>query len=284
MSLTKVNYIDNSTIITAKNLNDIQDNIIQNSELVKKVAPRNLLDNSDFRNPVNQRGYARYTSESKPETGADPNTCYGITQGSTIDRWGIWSEAGNTSFTVHKGYITFSASHHGTLYQRFEKGFLDSSKSYTLVVKKPNEPPIVIYPAYIIYEWSVADTITLADLTNGNSVSFEWVALYEGEYTLDNLPEYQPKGYGAELAECMRYYQTYKDDVIWLTICPDGYTRCTILFNTPMRIAPTLQYTFSASNTEDHILQGVTKNGFRIDTELGNGWGHITNLEAIADL
>lgn len=29
MSLTKVNYIDNSTIITAKNLNDIQDNIIE---------------------------------------------------------------------------------------------------------------------------------------------------------------------------------------------------------------------------------------------------------------
>ena len=34
MSLTKVNYIDNSTIITAQNLNDIQDNIIQNAELI----------------------------------------------------------------------------------------------------------------------------------------------------------------------------------------------------------------------------------------------------------
>ena len=34
-----------------------------------------------------------------------------------------------------------------------------------------------------------------------------WAALYEGEYTAETLPEYQPKGYGAELAECQRYYQ-----------------------------------------------------------------------------
>ena len=33
MSLTKVNYIDNSTIITAQNLNDIQDNIIELNKL-----------------------------------------------------------------------------------------------------------------------------------------------------------------------------------------------------------------------------------------------------------
>ena len=37
MSLTKVNYIDNSTIITAKNLNDIQDNIIQNAEDLNNI-------------------------------------------------------------------------------------------------------------------------------------------------------------------------------------------------------------------------------------------------------
>lgn len=37
MFLTKVNYIDNSTIITAKNLNDIQDNIIQNAEDLNNI-------------------------------------------------------------------------------------------------------------------------------------------------------------------------------------------------------------------------------------------------------
>ena len=37
MSLTKVNYIDNSTIITAQNLNDIQDNIIELNKLEDKI-------------------------------------------------------------------------------------------------------------------------------------------------------------------------------------------------------------------------------------------------------
>lgn len=37
MSLTKVNYIDNETIITAKNLNDIQDNIIELDNNIKNI-------------------------------------------------------------------------------------------------------------------------------------------------------------------------------------------------------------------------------------------------------
>ena len=41
----------------------------------------------------------------------------------------------------------------------------------------------------------------------GDSIEVEWAALYEGEYTVETLPEYQPKGYGAELLECQRYYQ-----------------------------------------------------------------------------
>ena len=42
---------------------------------------------------------------------------------------------------------------------------------------------------------------------NTAAVTIRWAALYEGEYTAETLPEYQPKGYGAELAECQRYYQ-----------------------------------------------------------------------------
>ena len=49
MSLSKVNYIDNSTIITAKNLNDIQDNIIKLNKLEDKIIygkGKNLLKNT----------------------------------------------------------------------------------------------------------------------------------------------------------------------------------------------------------------------------------------------
>jgi hypothetical protein len=48
-----------------------------------------------------------------------------------------------------------------------------------------------------------------------------WVALYEGEYTKETLPEYQPKGYGAELAESQRYFQRIDAYNSW-TICGYG--------------------------------------------------------------
>ena len=41
-------------------------------------------------------------------------------------------------------------------------------------------------------------------------VIVEWAAIYEGEYTAENLPPYVPKGYAVELAECMRYYRLLK--------------------------------------------------------------------------
>ena len=50
MSLTKVNYIDNSTIITAKNLNDIQDNIIdlENDKISMELLWENENPQDDF--------------------------------------------------------------------------------------------------------------------------------------------------------------------------------------------------------------------------------------------
>lgn len=46
-------------------------------------------------------------------------------------------------------------------------------------------------------------------INQATSIVVDWVSLVEGEYTADTLPEYQPKGYAAELAECQRYYKRY---------------------------------------------------------------------------
>ena len=43
--------------------------------------------------------------------------------------------------------------------------------------------------------------------SSGGTAKIVWAALYEGSYTADTLPAYQPKGYAAELAECMRYFE-----------------------------------------------------------------------------
>lgn len=209
----------------------------------------NLLDNSDFAHFVAQAGVG----------GNHGNQAY------AGDRWILVS-----------GTVTGSESETNSGYYNIKlKGTIKQ-----IVANPPTDGSVFVE--------MVSGTAT-ASYENGeititsNGGVIKNVALYEGVY--ETTPKYHPKGYGAELAECLVYYQSYKPDVIWLTNCPDGYTRHTVLFNTPMRIVPSLLYTFTAKNTEDHILQGRSRNGFRFDTELGSGgWGHVTNLEAIADL
>ena len=77
-------------------------------------------------------------------------------------------------------------------------------------------------------------------MANGNSVSFEWVARYEGEYTNDTVPEYQPKGYGAELAECQRYFFTDNIIIHGTMYTGNGDARTYIPFPVPMRVTPTV--------------------------------------------
>lgn len=57
MALTKRNYVDRQTIITAQNLNDIQDNIIQNTEDInqKYEKPADGIPESDLSNDVQMK-------------------------------------------------------------------------------------------------------------------------------------------------------------------------------------------------------------------------------------
>ena len=196
MSLTKVNYIDNSTIITAQNLNDIQDNIIQNAQLIKKAAPRNLLDNSDFRNPVNQRGVTVSNN------------------GFIVDRWyafdGDVTISENGIFTTGNGYIQ----------QRFPSGTINPGNVYTLAVYYSDGTIDVNTNGEYA---SIAD-FDLVNYIKSNGKTIASVALYEGEYTAETLPEYQPKGYGAELAECQRYYRHFAHNAFlgWAVTDTDG--------------------------------------------------------------
>ena len=156
------------------------------------IQPRNLLDNSDFRNPVNQRGKTDYTNN-----------------GYTIDRWEIYSGAvGVTSL----GYITTS----GQMYQKIA---IPTDKVYTFAIENDAGIALVIgIPANGIHSATLGNAlIKLATIGEYVEVVIEpsegyniagayWAALYEGSYTADTLPPYVPKGYAAELAECQRYY------------------------------------------------------------------------------
>ena len=231
MSLTKVNYIDNETIITAKNLNDIQNNVIQNAELIKKVTPRNLLDNSDFRNPVMQAGFDGWHGTVRYP----------------IDRW--YDRYGFGMFTkTDQGITVAYGTNHGYFNQKIANADKLIGKTLTLAVCKYDGTIIICNGIFTGSGMSLAariegENIIAVDndyvqicIVEG-SVVLQWAALYECEYTIDTLPEYQPKGYGAELVTCRTYYR--KDEDVFLVL-NNKKTLVSLRGFPGMRVAPTI--------------------------------------------
>lgn len=175
------------------------------------LQPRNLLDNSDFRNPVNQRGAGSYSGDF----------IY------TIDRWksgegtpniniqddGIKINSGAGTFPpymfqrlekLQAGTYTFAAKFHSNTSLVAISNYLTDNGA---TVPSTNEDNGIIVLVFSTEEDFGQDKayFRLQGATNDNSVVWEWAALYEGAYTADTLPPYVPKGYAAELAECRRY-------------------------------------------------------------------------------
>lgn len=162
----------------------------------------NLLDNSDWRKPINQRG----------------ETSYGAA-GYAIDRWRI---NGTLKLSVNDGYVVLDNGGSGTQYmeQRIEPGRLAEGMTYTAVLKTVEgeiycgscavsaTPTTVINPAefYVKIGAGTEYGVLQVHVRSGYAVKILWIALYEGVYTVENHPAFASRGYAAELRECMRYY------------------------------------------------------------------------------
>lgn len=165
---------------------------------------RNLLDNSDFTRPIAQAGVGGFHG----------------TQAYALDRWIL--DEGMVSLRKGVG-LTLN----GTIRQKLEvlptgafSGFVD----------------MVSGTAQIAYR-NGAVTIS-----SQNGV-LRWAALYGGSYTSQNRPTYLPKGQGAELTECLRYYYQIPAGA---SFCHAGFLLnqeegcATIQTPIPMRAMPSL--------------------------------------------
>lgn len=226
------------------------------------LQPRNLLDNSDFRNPVNQRGQTSYS---------------GIWEYS-IDRWAAWRNSSNPGIvSVVSGGIT--PSFPGMVVQRIESKYIDSSKIYTFAAMTGDGLLVLsgkiasttkgttnanngIYFGYTASN----DVCQFMLVAKANASKFVWAALYEGSYTADTLPPYVPKGYVAELAECHRYFQrhTFKqNETIGLSYQGPTYCFIQLPLYRNMRISsPSLVHTGG--------LVTMGKNGYRFSGDTVN--------------
>ena len=215
----------------------------------------NLLDNSDFVHPVAQAGV----------NGAHGATGYGVdrwmrTNGATVSQAadGLKIVSDKTSWTAGiqqrieakrfadvmtfavRGvfpvacrlfvYIGSGTTNFGTAY------FQGDAAERTLVLKLTKPDGLTGDEVVNVY-------ISPDTGSTGTAAVVRWAALYEGEYTTETLPPYVPKGYAAELAECLRYYRKIKaDSQTFAGYAASGNAYAFIPLAQAMRIAPTVTF------------------------------------------
>lgn len=224
-------------------------------------APHNYLDNSDFRNPVNQRGLSEYSI---------------VGNGYTVDRWFAYQTGVTVQVWVMDGYIrveTNNVSGTATLSQRFAKDVLSPNKTYTFAYMNTDGEITIKYNP-VNFDNASLDYVQIS-LGSNQAIELVWAALYEGEYTTETLPDYKPKGYAAELAECQRYFWCFPNGggsyaLLGIGTGVTGTNTVQMLVQYPqtMRVYPTLTFTGALRLVSNDWRHAFTVSNIEVD---GNG-------------
>lgn len=181
----------------------------------QQIPNFNLLDNTDFANPVNQRGVSGTISSAgyfidrwKLVSGTVQLTDEGLVLNGTMEQ--ILENAAGTDVTATASAGTAS--------------YDNSSKTFTIV---------------------------------GTGETIAWAKLEKG----DVATPWQHKGYGAELAECIRFFRQIRVD--WQTYSGASYNaRVPVALVPPMRTVPT------ASDASRYVFN-CTLSGLEFSTAQG---------------
>ena len=212
----------------------------------------NLLDNSDFVHPVAQAGV---------------NGAHGAT-GYAVDRWMRTSGATVSQAADGLKIVSDKTSWTAGIQQRIEAKRFADVMTFAVRGVFPVACRLFVYigsgttnfgTAYfqgdaaertLVLKLTKPDGLTGDEVVNvyispdtestGTAAVVRWAALYEDEYTAETLPPYVPKGYAAELAECLRYYRRITaTNETFAGYCANGVSYCMIPLQT-MRIKPSL--------------------------------------------
>ena len=212
----------------------------------------NLLDNSDFVHPVAQAGV---------------NGAHGAT-GYAVDRWMRTSGATVSQAADGLKIVSDKTSWTAGIQQRIEAKRFADVMTFAVRGVFPVACRLFVYigsgttnfgTAYfqgdaaertLVLKLTKPDGLTGDEVVNvyispdtgstGTAAVVRWAAIYEGEYTAETLPPYVPKGYAAELAECLRYYRRVTaTNETFAGYCANGVSYCMIPLQT-MRMKPSL--------------------------------------------
>lgn len=199
-------------------------------EAIRAAAPYNWLDNSDFTNLVAQAGIGEK---------------HGTSQTYAADRWVL--NNGTVSYNAGTG-LTLN----GTIGQKIENP--PTGNTSTFVGTSSGTATISFIDGWVYIS------------SSGGVIA--WAALYEGTYTEQTKPEYRPKGYAVEFAECQRFYRRLSypetNQVVFFMFARNEISMIYMLDVSGMRILePTVNISISAkalmgSETIDPVTIEVT--------------------------
>ena len=221
----EINGVEQGCEVMLKTIYDPQG---RNTDIFAAIPNPNLLDNSDFTNPVNQRGSTSYSGGG--------TYC--------IDRWDIASTA--TVAVVSDG-IKITATTLSGIRQKIE----NITDGQLLVFQLCDNADTVYTQAFAAsttqaeyttdfgkfrFVLNSGGVLTISILLNAGEKTFKWAKLEKGSVATP----YVPKGYGAELAECQRYFKRVGNRGFrgWAT--NETNVVCCLTLATQMRVKPTI--------------------------------------------
>ena len=215
----------------------------------------NLLDNTNFFNPINQRSQTSYSN-----TDAAPKY--------SIDRWQVLGGTFDVKTRTYTSNSTLGI--YGNQFRQYiplKNVSIGDTITVSSVINDTRQIFTTTIPQYGV---AVADAPFLLETTWGGfkmitreaehaalltmvvnvsqSITIDWIKMEFGNFATP----YVPKGYGAELAECLRYFQrVYADWRIYPTL-KDMLYRFSQSTLQVMRIKPTISahgtpYTFGCT-------------------------------------
>ena len=247
-----------------------------------RISNRNLLDNGDFRNPVNQRGQTSYTGNR-----------YGI------DRWKVSTNNSTAAVSVGDGWINFTSDASGTYInfsstvEKVQPGnytlsfLVDDYTKAQQIFLQGKVSQMVFTSNLLTMTFSVAETSAIAVGIQKKAAS-STLKIYAAKLELGSVSTlaHQENGvwvlndplpnYAEELAKCQRYFLPISVYCIFAGCGSGQNTSISCFVPTPceMRIVPSLPSTFSvniytvtgAYSNKTCTVENIKKvnNGFRM--------------------
>lgn len=216
----------------------------------------NLLDNSWFPQPVNQRRNAAYAAA-----------------GYTIDRWQANAASCNVTLTdagVKLRNTNVEGNRSACFFQRLEDGVITEGNAYTLavglddgtvfahtVIAGVKSDGLVAEAADLCLNKDAVGRWSFGIWVYGQQeLTIHWAALYEGAFAPEDIPAYRRRGYDQEYLGCCRYYYAAEGGT-QLTGFATGTTTAVLYAYLPakMRTNPVVGGTMAFIRTQGQDLQ-----------------------------